>query len=136
MNTGTLDCVVENDWLKRPLEEADFELMHQGQEQTLMRRTEAPMESLMLFCSDAEATHEEYLTIKELAERLRNKPKTIRNKIANGIFKKDVHYFRPAGLGTRFKWSAIVKWMESEARDTGYKGIRMARGYILGQPEA
>ncbi len=41
---------------------------------------------------------EEYLTIDELAARLKLEPKTIRNKMANGIFIKGVHYFSPDGM--------------------------------------
>jgi len=44
---------------------------------------------------------EEYLTIAELAARLKVKPKTIKNKMALGVFKKGVHYFSPPGLGPR-----------------------------------
>jgi hypothetical protein len=55
---------------------------------------------------------EEYLTIAELSERLKVKPKTIKNKMARGIFQRGVHYFSPPGLGPRFKWSAVVTWLE------------------------
>ena len=54
----------------------------------------------------------EYLTIREVAERLKIKPKTVANKMAAGVFKKGVHYFSPAGLTPRFKWSAVVEWLE------------------------
>ena len=54
----------------------------------------------------------EYLTIEEVAERLSVSPKTIKNKMAKGDFKLGVHYFRRPGLGPRFKWSAIVTWLE------------------------
>jgi hypothetical protein len=50
----------------------------------------------------------EYLTIDEVAVRLKIKSKTVRNKMSAGIFKKGVHYFHPKGLGPRFKWSAIL----------------------------
>ena len=138
MNPDVPDCIAQHDWLSRPLEEADFEVMQQDQEHALTWRTEAPMESLMLFCSDGGATHEEYITIEELADRLSLKPKTIRNKMASGIFNKGTHYVSPRGLGPRFKWSAIVKYMESgnDITDTRSKGIPMARGYNLGQAEA
>jgi hypothetical protein len=46
---------------------------------------------------------EEYLTIEELAARLKLKPKTVRNKMALGVFRKGLHYFSPKGLGLRFK---------------------------------
>ena len=55
---------------------------------------------------------EEYLTIAEVAERLKVKPKTIKNKMAAGIFQKDIHFFSPSGLGPRFKWTSVMKWLE------------------------
>jgi len=77
---------------------------------------------------------EEYLTITELAIRLKVKPKTVRNKMAAGLFTEGVHYFRPNGFSTRFKWSAVVQWIETgKAHETGDSdGIPMARGYVLG----
>ena len=77
---------------------------------------------------------EEYLTITELSARLKIKPKTIKNKMAAGIFRKGVHYFSPHGLGPRFKWSAVVAWLETEAPTTPQScdRIPMARGYMLG----
>jgi hypothetical protein len=79
---------------------------------------------------------EEYLTIVEVAERLKVKPKTIKNKMAAGIFKRGVHYFSPAGLGPRFKWSAVVAWLEQGQKvDVEEEGIPMARGYRLGTGE-
>ena len=78
---------------------------------------------------------EEYLTIAELAERLKIKPKTVKNKMASGIFKRGIHFFSPVGLGPRFKWSAVVAWLEqSEQAATGSNlaSIPMARGYLMG----
>jgi len=78
---------------------------------------------------------EEYLTITEVAARLKVTPKTLRNKMAAGVFRKGVHYVRPKGLGTRFRWGAVVAWLEQE--DTGTPeedSIPMARGYRLGEP--
>lgn len=82
--------------------------------------------------SDAEMT-EEYLTICELSERLKIKPKTIKNKMGAGIFKRGVHYFSPPGMGPRFKWSAVVAWLEqAQEQETGSDdAIPMARGYKL-----
>ena len=80
---------------------------------------------------------EEYLTISELAARLKLKPKTIKNKMVNGTFIKGLHYFSPNGIGPRFKWSAVVAWLEAgeqeqaKATDNG-DGIPMAKGYFLG----
>jgi hypothetical protein len=71
---------------------------------------------------------EEYVTVAELAARLKLSKKSIRNKIASGDFRLGVHYFRPKGMAPRFKWSAIVAWMERGDND-----IPMARGYSLRQ---
>ena len=80
---------------------------------------------------------EEYLTITELAERLSIKPKTVRNKIGSGIFCKGVHYFSRPDIGPRFKWSAMVDWLESnftENNDEIPGGIPMARMYVMAAP--
>ena len=76
---------------------------------------------------------EEYITIIQVAERLGVKPKTIRNKIALGVFSEGVHYFRPPGLGTRFKWSAVAAWIEQSPTiaSGAADAIPMARGYRL-----
>jgi len=80
------------------------------------------------------APDEEYLTITEVAVRLKVKPKTIKNKMASGIFRKGVHYVSPRGLRPRFKWSAIVAWLEGtedQPAQDGKGAIPMARGYFL-----
>ena len=77
---------------------------------------------------------EEYLTIKELAARLKLSPKTVKNKMASGLFRKGIHYFSPQGLGPRFKWSAVVAWLEEaqkpEVEEDG-DSIPMPRNYRL-----
>lgn len=84
----------------------------------------------------------EYLTIEELAQRLSWEEKTIKNKMEGGIFQKGVHYFSPKGIRPRFKWSAIVHWLEEtetrkaaalENTSPADSVIPMARGYLLGQ---
>ena len=75
---------------------------------------------------------EEYLKICEVAERLKLSPKTIKNKMASGIFRRGVHYFSPAGLGPRFKWSAVVAWLEQTQEPTTEREdnlIPMPRSY-------
>jgi hypothetical protein len=53
--------------------------------------------------------------------------------MAAGMFKRGVHYFRPLGLTPRFKWSAVVEWLErQETTPTDENSIPMARGYMLG----
>jgi hypothetical protein len=83
-------------------------------------------------------TGEQYLTIAEVAGRLKLAPKTIKNKMASGAFRQGVHYFRPRGMQTRFKWSAVVVWLETQPDTTSRLDmppadrIPMARGYVLG----
>ena len=81
------------------------------------------------------ASPEEYLTISEVAARLKVRPKTVRNKMASGVFRKGVHYFRRTGFGTRFKWGAVVALLEEKEAGTAEEdSIPMARGYRLGDP--
>jgi hypothetical protein len=78
---------------------------------------------------------DEFLTIKEAAARLKVTPKTLKNKMAAGILKKGVHYFSPRGLGPRFRWSALLDWLEEKEARPGEASegkIPMARGYFLG----
>jgi hypothetical protein len=85
--------------------------------------------------SRGSAATEEYLTIPEVAARLKVKPKTVRNKMASGVFRKGVHYFSRPGMGPRFKWGAVVAWIEQEETGTPEEdSIPMARGYRLGEP--
>lgn len=81
---------------------------------------------------------EEYLTINEVAARLKLSPKTIKNKMASGIFRKGVHYFSPRGLRPRFKWSAVQAWLEEkdQPRQEEEGLIPMRRGYFLGKPRS
>lgn len=75
---------------------------------------------------------EEYLKISEVAERLKLSPRTIANKMSSGVFRRGLHYFSPPGLGPRFKWSAIVLWLEQEPRTQGEgESIPMPRSYRL-----
>jgi hypothetical protein len=87
--------------------------------------------------SRGSATPEEYLTISEVAACLKLTPKTVRNKMASGVFRKGLHYFSRPGMGPRFKWSAVVSWLEQaqkETPDEALDAIPMARGYKLGEP--
>ena len=77
--------------------------------------------------------NEEYLTIDEVAARLKLKRKTVLNKMSAGIFLKGVHYFSPAGIGPRFKWSAVQAWLEGRAPQE-QTGIPMRGGYTLSAP--
>lgn len=74
---------------------------------------------------------DEYLTTAEVADRLKVKPKTIKNKMALGAFRQGVHYFRPPGMQVRFKWSAVVLWLEQEqpSEDEAADAVPMPRSY-------
>jgi len=77
---------------------------------------------------------EEYLTIAELGIRLKLKTKTVRNKMASGVFKRGVHYFSPQGLGPRFQWSAVVAWLKGGEIVEPVDGIPLKRGSMLKIP--
>ena len=80
---------------------------------------------------------EEYLKISEVAERLKLSPKTIKNRMAAGIFKRGVHYFSPPGMGPRFKWSTVVAWLEQpqeQGSESDDDSIPMPRSYRFRKP--
>lgn len=86
------------------------------------------------------AQDQEYLTIDEVAARLKCKRKTILNRMTAGIYREGVHYFRPEGTdknGRRwhcdplFKWSAVVAWVEGQTRTESADIIPMRKGYGL-----
>jgi len=80
---------------------------------------------------------EEYLKISEVAERLKLSPRTIANKMAAGVFRRGVHYFSPRGLGPRFKWCAVVAWLEQSEEpviENDGESIPMPRSYRLRKP--
>jgi excisionase family DNA binding protein len=77
---------------------------------------------------------EEYLTFDEVAALLKLSKKTIQNKMAAGIFRKGVHYFKPTGMTPRFKRRALVEWLENTeklATECDQESIPMARGYVM-----
>jgi hypothetical protein len=66
---------------------------------------------------------QEYLTVTEVAQRLKISPKTVRNRMAVGIYREGVHYFSPEVVDkhgrtwrteARFKWSSMEAWQESK----------------------
>lgn len=105
--------------------------------EALVRRLKLEPHTVKTFLEELAAqVSKEYLTMEELAKRLSWEERTIKNKMESGIFKKGVHYFRPKGIRPRFKWSAIVTWLEEKeqpATEQPADAIPMARGYFLGQ---
>lgn len=54
---------------------------------------------------------EEYLTVKELQDRMKYSTQSIYNMIHNGTFQIQKHYLKPTPKKILFKWSAILEWM-------------------------
>ncbi len=86
------------------------------------------------------SAEQEYLTVEEVAARLKCKPRTVINRMSLGVYREGVHYFRPAGTdkhGKRwhcdalFKWSAVVAWVEAQPADERLDGVPMARGVFI-----
>ena len=61
----------------------------------------------------------EYMTTREAGEFLRLSPKSLRNKIALGIFREGVHYHTRRGIGLRWIHSALVAWLAGTDREEG-----------------
>ncbi len=59
----------------------------------------------------------EYMTTREAGEFLRLSPKSLRNKIALGIFREGIHYHTRRGIGLRWLHAALVSWLEGTDRD-------------------
>ena len=55
---------------------------------------------------------DEYMTIEEAASYLRREPKTIRNKMAAGVFQEGFHFFRPPGSDPLFLRSRLDEWVQ------------------------
>ena len=60
---------------------------------------------------------EEYLTVKELSERIKLARQTIYNMIHKKEFVLHKHYYKPKAKIILFKWSAIEKWLEGDNSD-------------------
>ena len=54
---------------------------------------------------------EEYLTVKELSQRIKLAVQTIYNFIHEGKFILGKHYLKPTPKKILFKWSEIKAWM-------------------------
>lgn len=67
----------------------------------------------------------EYLTTREVAERLRLRPKRVLALVASGTFREGRHYVRPPGIRIRFIWPRIEAWLQGDDEDRD--AIPMAR---------
>ena len=57
---------------------------------------------------------EQYLTVKELSEKIKFSQQTIYNMIHKGDFVKGRHYIKPRPKKVLFLWSAVSAWLESQ----------------------
>ncbi|MCK9228830.1 MAG: helix-turn-helix domain-containing protein, partial [Syntrophorhabdaceae bacterium] len=56
---------------------------------------------------------EQYLTVRELSEKIKYSHQTIYNMIHDGRFVRSEHYIKPSRKKVLFLWSAVRRWMES-----------------------
>ena len=56
---------------------------------------------------------EQYLTVKELSEKIKFSRQSIYNMIYKGVFIKDTHYIKPSRKKVFFLWTAVHTWLES-----------------------
>ncbi len=61
----------------------------------------------------AGGAQEEYLSVRQLCQRVPYREQTIRNLMTQGVLKRDVHYVKPRGR-VMFKWSAVRAWLEGQ----------------------
>lgn len=77
---------------------------------------------------------ERLLTIDEVADWLRVKKDAVRTLMKRHKLRRGVHYVRPPGLSTRFKETAMQKWLdgsEEKNLESDSQSIKMARGYRM-----
>ena len=58
---------------------------------------------------------EEYLTTRQLSDRIGLAQGTIRTKVCKGDFKKGVHYLKAGPRKLLFLWSGIEDWLHTGA---------------------
>ncbi len=66
---------------------------------------------------------ETYLDVKELSERIKMSPGTLRNLIWKKVLVEGVHYVKPTPRKILFVWSAVEAWMwEGQGQNTRASG--------------
>lgn len=76
---------------------------------------------------------DEYLTIAEVAALLKVSAKRVRNLMCSGVLKQGQHFFRPPGLGARFKRTAVMDWIEGKQKHEP-DVIPLKKGCVLRLP--
>jgi len=61
-----------------------------------------------------QAAHEEYLTVRQAAERIKYREQTVRNMMSAGVFRRGCHYYKRRGR-VLFLCSRIEQWLEEDA---------------------
>ena len=56
----------------------------------------------------------QFLTTAEVARRLGKNQRTIRAKVAEGVFLEGKHFFKPKGSQLLWDWDAVAKWVRGE----------------------
>ncbi len=70
-------------------------------------------ELAQLLHDPARVAQEEYLSVRQLCERIPYKEQTVRNLMTQGVLKRDIHYVKPRGR-VMFKWSVMRAWLEGQ----------------------
>ena len=60
----------------------------------------------------------QYLTVKELSEKIKFTQQSIYNMIHRGVFIKGTHYIKPSRKKVLFLWTAVYAWLESPGEVT------------------
>ena len=60
---------------------------------------------------------DEYLTTKELSQRIKYAPGSIRNLIHKGVLMENIHFVKPTARKLLFKWSAVEAWLQNRPID-------------------
>jgi hypothetical protein len=61
-----------------------------------------------------EAGHEEYVTVRQVAERIKYREQTLRNMMSAGVFKRGIHYFKRRRRVV-FLWSSVEQWLREDS---------------------
>jgi hypothetical protein len=68
-----------------------------------------------------ETAREEYLTVRQTAERIKYREQTVRNMMSAGVFRRGLHYYKRRGR-VLFLWSRIEEWLEEDAASSDNHG--------------
>ena len=77
---------------------------------------------------DVKTDHEEYLTVKQVADRIKYQEQTLRNMMSAGVFRRGVHYYKRRGR-VLFLWSRMEQWLREDFSSCGdWRGSYSAPG--------